>query len=216
MTRQALTTLNRTENSSRAVRESLFIKIPFPSGTLLINSGDRNFTWGADTYIPGAIAGVEGVAENITGAEEMPILHLSGIDSALVTKCLTDTVYRLPVQIAAGNCDANFSLVDTPEIIFSGFLNYPVLAYDQDKGTLDINVMTLNSLLSRISRNRGCNADQQARFPGDTGFNQVAVNGKRPVAFGKSQKLVGVYVNPVPVLIPVKPPSPIKPGSPLP
>lgn len=191
MTRTALTSSNRGETSGVIVRQTLFVKIPFPSGTLLINSSDVSLPFGGDTYLPGVIGGVEGIAENITGSEEMPILHLSGVDSSLITKATTDAVYRLQVTIAEGYRTEANALVDTPEIIFKGFLNYPALIFNDTSGALDINLMTLNSIMRRISRTRACNADQQARFPTDLAFNEVAVNGVRKVMFGNSQAPVG-------------------------
>lgn len=193
MTRQDLASANRTETNSRLVREVAFLYIPFPSGTITISTDDSPHTFtdsasglGALTFVPGGIASIENINENDTGAAERCTLTLGGCDSALISKCVNDAVHWLRVVIWLGYMDVTGALVTTPYRVFDGFLGSPTVQTGSNSSTIVVTAETLNAALARVSMVRGCDADQQARFAGDTLFHQVSVQGIRKIAFGNN------------------------------
>lgn len=190
MTRAKLDSSSRSEISGPVVREIAFIYIPFPSGTLAICTEGSSFTFtdpdlGSLTFAPGGIVTIDNLNENDTGQAERSTLTISGCDPTLISTVVGDATHFLQVAIWLGYLNAAGTLVASPPYrVFNGFLGSPTIQTGANSSVIAITAETLNVALARISQVRGCDADQQARFAGDTIFHQVAVQGRRAIVFG--------------------------------
>ena len=224
MTRGLLDSGSRTEVSSQVVRELLFIRIPFTSGTLAITSGDKDYSFTPAgegtpvTFTHGAIGGLDNLNENMNVQAERMTITLSGCDASLISAVAGTNIHWLRTEIWLGYVDSSHTLVTTPPfLLFDGFLGSATLNTAKNGSALAITAETMNAALSRYSQVRACDADQQARFSTDTLFHQCGVNPQRSIVFGNDQGTMPGnegghgFTDPNPV-VPPAPHTPIMPG----
>jgi len=131
----------------------------FPYGQTFIGTGE----FGVIRALP-QVAGV--VAQNIT-------LELSGIPTDLVTDAISAVRMTAIATVWLGALNENNQIVPDPLQLFQGSCDVPTIVEGGDTSKISITVENEFVDFNRAPGGRYTDADQQQRYPGDTGFSQV-------------------------------------------
>lgn len=166
----------------------IFAKLELDSGNILMHTGLGNVTFGGDTYVGVGKLGSIGTAEEVSDLSRTPLtLTLSGIPNDLIAIVLGQYYQGRRATIYLGYFDLTTRvLVDTPTIIYRG--NIDSSNIEQDKtGTVTLSVESRFSAWDKPNVRRFNNADQQLRYPGDTGLEFVEQATDKQIFWGAKQ-----------------------------
>jgi hypothetical protein len=138
MTRFALTA-NATASALPHVAYVLFAEFDFASGFIRLNSGDRPYVNGGNTYQPfGSLASIGSVKENGELIPESLEFTLPGVDPALITTALTENFVGRSVTLWVGLLDDDLQLVTTPQILWQGLMDQMNIQREKDTATIQL------------------------------------------------------------------------------
>lgn len=101
-----------------------FLELDFVSGTIYCSSADRPIVWGGATWLGlGTMASISDISETTDVASQMLQFTLSGVDTGLINTTLAEKYHNRTAELYVGFLDRNNALLDTPELIWSGFMD---------------------------------------------------------------------------------------------
>lgn len=164
----------------------VLVDMAYDSGNLRLWSGYGNIVWDGDTWYGsqdlGSIGNVENSAKlSATGLN----LALSGVDQAMISQVLSETVRGRSAKIYFGAINSSdFSIVSDPLLLFSGFMDVPTI--EETGETCRIIISCENELIdmeraSGLTYTDGC---QKNLYPGDKGLEFVAPLANKPIIWG--------------------------------
>lgn len=164
-------------------------ELHFTTGTAYLCSWSHNLDWAGHTWQGfGRLVSVSGVmdAEGL----QYPALDLALAvqDPTLLALCRADvhTYRRQPVFVYLGQLDDQLRKVDEPQLVWSGLMDQ-VRLRTGDGGEEPATAMLRCELQGRDKRApqslRLNNAQQQQRYPGDTGLSRIEEMNGRPVSW---------------------------------
>jgi hypothetical protein len=168
---RGLTTPNANAASARHVRGITFLELQFVSGTLYLHTGVGTYTWGSRTWLGiGALGSMSPVEETDEIAPYRVSYMLSAINDTILAQSLLEEIYDCLVIRYEGFLDIDGKLVDTPHEFRRDMMD----AMESSIGG-EIDQITLHCESEHIRDTRApgrmfSDEDQQAIFPGDTGF----------------------------------------------
>ena len=176
MTR-ALSSTDSAQATSAVVGVVEFLEIDLPSGNLYLTSAPKAYTWNGNTYSPtnGQWGAVGNYNETVTAVPRPMSLTLSGVDQTLIGNLVGTSLQWVPIVYSLGFTDASANLLDNPTFTAPLFFGDCTIRLTQNGGTIQISAENL--LADMQNRNSGMlqtNTDQQARFAGDTFFQNIA------------------------------------------
>lgn len=190
--RASLNVTARGEASGPVARVILLLKIPFPSGALLVNTGDKPYTYSGDTYLPGPqFAGLSQYGETLDMAARKSTLALSGCDDALKAALMGDAIHGLQITAHLAFLDANHNVLATMDSMYVARVDTAKLNLDAGAGTVELTGMGLLQDLRDGASVRLTSADQQQRYPGDTGLDQIPLLQNRQIEWGGQKSTIG-------------------------
>lgn len=165
--------------------------VTMTSTTALLCTGMQPVSWAANTYSPiGMLGGTEAVQEDSTPFPRAVRMWLSAVGSAQLYEPLTENLFNKPVKLYRAFLDDRNTLVSTPELMFSGFINkVDIKLRDPTLGNhIELEV---ESRLRREPRSAWFNKETLWQtYSGDTFFNFVeqiplfkALWGNKPTYF---------------------------------
>lgn len=176
MTRSTLDAANRTEATAAVVRVAEFAEFAFPGGTIRCTTADRDITFGGNTYSGNAAlidAGVIGESADLK-ARRLAI-RLSGLDSALISRILTDDYHYAAVNVWLGFFDDEGQLVADPHVLAEDLLmSGATLTLDTGSGDIELSAEYFDIFAQRDSAALCTPQSQKLRYAGDTGMDRVA------------------------------------------
>lgn len=164
--------------TSSSFTPALFVMITFDSGPVYIWSGLGSLTTSAVTGTSvtftglGRLLAVEQVEEGTTADARGIVIHLSGIDTTLLSDVLTEQNLGLPVVVWLAAMSGGAPVV-SPPIIFAGATDQPEIKIGPDTSTISLNVETLLAILDNPCDRRLNPQDQAMNWPGDVGLQFV-------------------------------------------
>lgn len=166
--------------STHHVGIAYLIKFEFASGTVYYTNFDKAITWDGHTWTPTNVTPqVSSLKETSTLASQDLNISLSPVSEDTVTLALgAPEEYRgRACTVYMAVLDDTLKLLGTPKIRWYGFMDSIQVATDvTDDGVVGgINFKCENgtNVLSRIKTYRMNNTQQQARVPGDRGFEYI-------------------------------------------
>ena len=170
---KTLSTNNSNVLDDAVIRPVYFLKLEFPSGTVYLNSSDRNITWGSQSYLG---AGTIGTLSDIEETSELQAngvkLTLTGIPSTYISVALTTQYQGSSATAYLGFFNASYGLVDDPFIVFVGKVDTMAISLSETATIeLDIENRLIDWERPRISR--FTNEEQQNLYTGDKGLEFV-------------------------------------------
>lgn len=147
------------------------VDLDFDTAPLYVWSGYGDLVIGAKTYIGvGSLMSVSAIQETTEIDAKNASLSLSGIPTAFLSLALQE-------QYSGRECRIYFGVTDSPSDyveIFSGEMDQMTIEESGETCMIQVSAESIMVKLERAVVRRFTNADQQARYPGDLGFEFVA------------------------------------------
>jgi len=177
---------NQTAVAATVVRPVNLVKIEFNSGTVFLNSADRDIEFAGDTYLgAGTLGDVSPVEEGVELQTYTIRLTLSGIPSSVISLALTEKFQNRDCTLYVGFLDDNYALISDPISMFSGRINQMNI----ESGETSTVALTVESRLVDWERpriRRYNNADQQIQYPSDKGMEFVPQMVEKEIVWGRT------------------------------
>lgn len=182
---------NQTAADAQSVVAVTFVDLDIVGDRLRLNDSNLNIEWGGFTWQGvGIFGGIEAIEESQDLIAQPVRLTLSGVETNLITDAMT-TQYQgraVTIYVAPLNIDT-LALIDTPEEVWSGFMD--VMRGQADHGSGTITLTCEHWLRIDPAASRYTDEQQQALFAGDRFFqftheiaNYVGKWGSRDVGYG--------------------------------
>lgn len=174
-----------TAAAAETIHPVLFAKLEFDGGDVLVHSELGDLAFGGDTYTGIGRLGSIGTAEEVSDLSRTPItLTLSGIPGDVVGIVFNEHYQGRRATIYLGYLDlTSRQLVADPTILYRGRMDVA----DLEEGKTFAVTIAVESRLAAWDKplvRRYNDADQQARYPGDTGLRFVEQAADKPVVWG--------------------------------
>ena len=174
-----------TEANGPTFRAAYFVQLDWPGGTVRAWTGYGDISWGGNTWIgTGHIGSVGDISENTDLSANTLALKISGVPSAEIALALDPAAQGRDGFVYVGALNAAGALVSDPKIIYSGFINFPIVEDDGTTATITLNLAKELSRRNAQPR-RYTHEDQQIDHPGDNFFADLAGNLGQEFAWGR-------------------------------
>ena len=165
----------QSASTEETVQFRLFADVTFTTTMIRACTGVTPIVWGVNTYSAiGAFGGLDKVQEDAEPFPRAVRLWMSAVGSAQMTEPLTEQLFNKPVKLYRGFLDtAKGTLVSTPELMFSGFINTcEIKLRDPTRGNYF--ELEIESRLARQPRAAWFNKETLWQtYSGDTFFNFI-------------------------------------------
>lgn len=174
MTRSTLSTLNRAQATAKTLRIAELVELNFPSGSIRITTAAMNVSYNGNTYASTPVLlGHEPFIEPSILKASRTILHLSGLDSGLLSKLLTDNYHYSLVNVWIGFFDQNWVLVDAPyQIADSLIMSSGQIQMNPQAGVIDLACEGYEIFGDRDAAALATPQAQRLRYAGDSGMDR--------------------------------------------
>jgi hypothetical protein len=150
-----------------------FVDLDIVGDRLRLHDGLGTINWGGFDWLGvGQYGGIGGIPESLEVISQPVKLTLSGVDAQYITDAMTTQYHGRAVVIYLGlfNPDT-LTLIDTPEEIWSGFMD--VMHIELDQGTAVIRLDCEHRLRRQPATARYTDEDQRVLVAGDLFFNKL-------------------------------------------
>lgn len=172
-----LTIPSNAQNSiaSPQVVICLLISIEFASGTVYLTDAPINLIYGGNTYIgAGEIINIEFPEEENSLSANGLSLTFTGCDAAIVAIAMTEHVQGRSISVRLAAFDyASRQIIDA-YTEWTGRVDQMICQESGDSASILLTAENRLADWSRPRLRRYTDADQQAEYPGDKGFEYVA------------------------------------------
>ncbi len=152
----------------------LFTELDFASGFLRMHTGVGTMTVEGNSYTG---VGTLGQVETIEESAELQAyglrLGLSGVPNTLVGTALTEDYQGRAVRVFVGVLNASHALIASPVLVFAGRMDNMQITLGPETASISLNAENRLIDWDRPRVRRYNNADQQAEYTGDRGFEFV-------------------------------------------
>ena len=172
---RALSSAMKTAIAAAVVRPVLLIEQTFRTGTAYMWTGVGPLVWGGHTWLGlGDMINISELEENADISAKGVTISLKGVQSSDITKALTEMARNKPGKIRMALIDAAGAVISTPKVMFSGKLDTCVVDDGADTCTISIALESELIDLERPREVRLTDQEQQKRYPGDRGLENIA------------------------------------------
>lgn len=164
----------------------LMVALDFSSGRMPVHTGVGVFEYSGMTFVGvgslGSISSIEEGSELQAYGVEM---KLRGIPNNVVSIALGENYQGRDVWVWTATLNADHSLIGNPSIVFSGRMDNMQIQLGPE--TAEVEMTAENRLVDwdRPRSRRYNDADQQAEFPGDLGFQFMEQMVNKTIFWGK-------------------------------
>ena len=175
MSRDNLTSGTSNELSQTQVNLVFFVEINFKSGPVNLWSGVGEFSWDSKTWLgAGQLLNITPAKETIGVTATGLTITLDGVDPTFIALALNEAKQNKSVRCYFGFLDSSGNIIINPYQFFSGLVNYIVVSEGEKVATISVTAENDLIKLQRPRIRRYTDADHQAEFPGDLGFQHIA------------------------------------------
>lgn len=173
--------------TAEVVRPIVLVRCDFDSGALNLWNGIGDLTIGSHTYVgAGTLLNVSSMKESADLEANGMTVTLSGITEPLISKARDEDYQGRELIVLLGAMDSTNSVISSPVIIFSGFMD--VMSIQDGAETATISVSVENRLIefqrNRIRRYTA--EDQKIDYPTDKGLEFVAEIAEKEIVWGRA------------------------------
>jgi hypothetical protein len=166
--------------SDRHIPILYLIKLELTSETLYLTNWSQSIDWDGHTWQSLFITPtISNIAESSNLESQALDISLSPISSDMLSLALgeVDEYRGRPCSIYMAVLDDNFVQLGDPILRWYGYMDTMTIATQQDEsgmsGSINLRCETGMHALSRLKTYRMNNAQQQAKVPGDKGFEYI-------------------------------------------
>lgn len=180
-----LSSNNTTATSAAHVPFVLFAAFNFVSGFVRLTSWDSDIAWGGNAFQSiGKFAGFSDYEETADLTSAALTFTLSGVDASLMSTVLTEKYHNRDVSMWVGWLDSNNNLVDTPYLLWEGFMDSMQIHSDEGQAAISLICESRLLLLAKSAGWGYSDVHQKQFFVGDSFFNLVASLPNKVVDWG--------------------------------
>lgn len=174
--------------TASTIEPVLFVKLEFDGGDVNLHSRIGTISFGGDTYTGVGILGSVSPADEVSDLSLAQVtLTLSGLPLDLVSILFNEQYQGRLATLFLGYLDLTTCvLVDAPTVLYKGLMDTAKFK----KGKTFAVSLTVGNRFAAWDKpltRRYNNADQQARYPGDTGLQYVEKTANATVIWGAAK-----------------------------
>lgn len=175
--------------SADVVRPVLFVQCAFDSGDLNLWGGIGNLTAGGVEYVgAGTLLSVSSIAETTELQANGATVQLSGITEPLLSKARDEDYQGRALKILLGTMDSTNTLISSPFVIFSGFMDTMTITDAGETSTIRVTVENRLIEFERSRQRRYTAEDQKIEYPNDKGLEFVSEIAEKEIVWGRTQE----------------------------
>jgi hypothetical protein len=156
-----------------------------PSSYLYLWNGVGSLTYDSKTYVgAGNLLSISTVSENVELRASGITVQLSGISDPLLAKAKTENYQGRELVVKLGGFDSNDSVIASPTIVFSGFMDTMTI---NESGTTGVIAVTVENRLIEFEKTRVrryTDNDQRIDHPSDDGLEYVSQIQEKAIVWG--------------------------------
>lgn len=162
--------LNQAEAAEQSIVPVIFVDLDIVGDRQRLNDSNLTIPWGGFDWIGvGSFGGIDGVSESHDLIAQPVKMTLSGVDPQYVTDARTTQYQGRSAVIHVGLLNKQtYALIDTPEEVWSGFMDVMLLEAGEREGK--ITLVCEHWMRLAATTGRWTDEDQQARYAGDRFF----------------------------------------------
>lgn len=171
--------------SAQQVSPVAFLKFTLASGDVCLCSADRNITWDGSVYTgAGDLGSISDVSASDTLQAAQVRFSLSGIAANLLSAARSEQYQGRRISLWIGFLDVDtWALIADPVLIWKGIIDQMQITFGET-ATITLIADNLIALWERPRIRRYSNADQQAAYPGDLGFEFIEQAAEKEIVWG--------------------------------
>ena len=174
--------------SADVVRPVLFVQCAFDSGDLNLWGGIGDLTAGGVDYVgAGTLLAVSGIKESTELQANGATVQLSGVTEPLLSKARDEDYQGRVLKVLLGTMNSSNSLISSPFVIFSGFMDTMTITDSGDTSTIKVTVENRLIEFERSRQRRYTAEDQKIDYPNDKGLEFVTEIAEKEIVWGRSQ-----------------------------
>jgi hypothetical protein len=175
----------QTAATAEVVRPIVLVQCDFDSGALNLWNGIGDLTVSGVTYVGGGtLLNISSMKESADLAANGMTVTLSGVMEPLISKARNEPYQGRELVIRLGAMDASNSVISTPVIIFSGFMDTMVIQDGAETATISVSVENRLIEFQRSRIRRYTAEDQKIDYPDDKGLEFVAEISEKEIVWG--------------------------------
>jgi len=175
----------QTAATAEVVRPIVLVQCDFDSGALNLWNGIGDLTVSGVTYVGGGtLLNISSMKESADLAANGMTVTLSGVMELLISKARNEPYQGRELVIRLGAMDASNSVISTPVIIFSGFMDTMVIQDGAETATISVSVENRLIEFQRSRIRRYTAEDQKIDYPDDKGLEFVAEISEKEIVWG--------------------------------
>jgi hypothetical protein len=175
----------QTAATAEVVRPIVLVQCDFDSGALNLWNGIGDLTVSGTTYVGGGtLLSISSMKESADLAANGMTVTLSGVMEPLISKARDEPYQGRELVIRLGAMDASNSVISTPVIIFSGFMDTMVIQDGAETATISVSVENRLIEFQRSRIRRYTAEDQKIDYPDDKGLEFVAEISEKEIVWG--------------------------------
>lgn len=180
-------TATLTAAQADLIEPVLFAKLEFDGGSVLAHTQLGPITWGGDTYLGvGQFGGVTAASEPSDLSRSTLSLTLSNIPGDLGALVLNEYFQGRRGTLFLGYLNTTTKqLVGDPAVVYRGRMDNAQIDQGGDTFTVTVKIESRFAAWDKPLVRRFNNADQQARHPGDRGFEFVEQAAEKQINWGQ-------------------------------
>lgn len=152
--------------SQNVIVMTWFVKMEFTADLFLCTAG-IDIDWDGETWLGNFSGNIDSVRDQGGEIQGLSFV-LNGVDPSTISLVLQEEVRGKPVSVWLGLLDPEtHAVVDTPDLIWSGFADQMSVSEDEDQATVTVTAEHMGVIMQRPRPFRYTAADQEREYPGD-------------------------------------------------
>ena len=186
---RTLTSAMQAVATSEVVRPIVLVQCDFDSGALNLWNGIGNLTVSSVDYVgAGTLLSISTMKESADLAANGMTVTLSGITEPLISKARDEDYQGRELKVLLGAMDSTNSIIASPVILFSGFMDTMTIQDSAETATISVSVENRLIEFQRNRIRRYTSEDQKIDYPTDKGLEFVAEISEKEIVWGRTQE----------------------------
>lgn len=170
------------------VRPIVLVQCDFDSGALNLWNGLGDLTVSGVDYVgAGTLLNISSMKESAELEANGMTVTLSGITEPLISKARDEDYQGRELKVLLGAMDSTNSVISSPVIIFSGFMDTMTIQDGAETATISVSVENRLIEFQRNRIRRYTAEDQKIDYPTDKGLEFVAEIAEKEIVWGRNQ-----------------------------
>lgn len=179
--------------TAEVVRPIVLVQCDFDSGALNLWNGLGDLTVGGVDYVgAGTLLNISSMKESSDLSANGMNVTLSGVTEPLISKARDEDYQGRELKVLLGAMDSSNSVISSPVIIFSGFMDTMKIQDAAETATITVTVENRLIEFQRSRIRRYTAEDQKIDYPTDKGLEFVAEMAEKEIVWGRAVVSSGV------------------------